>query len=75
VQPTIGTRASADGKRREVVVALSEADGSEVLVPRADEVVTSAGTALTWEDFARENGSALQQVEAASGAWFRLMPS
>jgi hypothetical protein len=74
-QPTIGTRASADGKRREVVVALSEADGSEVLVPRADEVVTASGTALTWEDFARQNSSALQQVEAASGAWFRLMPS
>lgn len=70
-QPTIGTRPSADGRRREVVVVLSEADGSEVLVPRADEVVTPQGKELRWDEFEKENAAALHAVEGASG-WYRL---
>ena len=72
-QPAIATRPSADGKRREVVVVLSEADGSEVLVPRADEIVTADGVALAWADFARKNSAALTQVEGSNGEWYRLL--
>lgn len=70
-QPTIGTRPSADGRRCEVVVVLSEDDGAEVLVPRADEVVTAQGKELRWDDFERENAAALRAVEGAAG-WYRL---
>jgi hypothetical protein len=74
-QPTIGTRPSADGTRREVVVVLSEADGSEVLVPRADEIVTADGVSLPWAEFARQNNAALTQVEGSNGEWYRLLRS
>jgi hypothetical protein len=67
-QPTIGTRESSDGARREVVVALD--DAREVLVPRADEVRTPEGATLSWSEFSAQH--TLQQVEGANGAWFRF---
>jgi hypothetical protein len=74
-QPAIATRPSADGRRREVVVVLSEEDGREVLVPRADEIVSADGTALSWPEFARKNAAALTQVDGSNGEWYRLLRS